>query len=751
MSESKQETKHENHYQQVVSLANVAILKFDRNFLLTAFEGNSEKIFGFRKEEVLGRSIYETIVPRYESTGRDLKELFGKLLSDINSYEYNTNENITKKGEKIWMQWHNSAIRDDRNELIEVLSIGVNITERIRTENALKESEERFKTLSDLTFEGILIHKDGIILDCNLSFQRQIGYTREELIGMDFRELIPSAHHKILKKNMEQESAQYEAEAIHKSGTILPVSIESRITKFGNKTFRVAAIRNISEQKKTIRELDTYKNQLEELVKLRTQELKQQSKALKKQNETLQTERNELRTIIDNIPDLIYIKDKEGRFLNANIKQVQHLKMQHLDDIVGKTDFDYYERKYADVYNKDEQEIIKSNKPLINKEELSVNQFNQQIYLSTTKVPLKDKKGKVIGIVGIGKDITEKIIAENQLKTQAENLEKSNILLAERTKKIEILNAELVDFNKKLESANAVLHERKEELETILEQLRITQSQLVLSEKMASLGVLMAGIAHEINNPINFIYAGVNSIIKDFDDIKIVLEAINTLDKNAGDIVEALTNIESLKKEYEFDVAYTAVNETLLDVKLGATRIKEIINSLSSFSRIESESWKHANIHEIIDNVLVLLKNKYKHHITIVKNYNESLPLVECYPGKLNQVLMNVINNAIDSIEKEKGTITLTTSLSRDMAKISILDTGKGIKEEDKHKIFDPFFTTKEVGYGLGLGLAISYSIIQEHHGEITVKSSKDVGSEFVIRIPVSQSKYNSPKSNGKV
>ncbi len=740
MYHKKPNKREEDYYKQIVDFANVAIVKFDREFIITDFTGNSEIIFGFRKDEVIGKSLYDTIVPIHESTGRNLTELLQNLIGNIQSYEYNINENITKDGSRIWMQWYNSEIRDEHNNFLEFLSIGINVTSQLNTEIALRESEERFKTLSDLTFEGILIHENGVIIDCNLSFERQIGYSRDELLGMQlFDLLIPPKYHKLMREKMKAGSVQYEAEAIHKDGTVIPVSIESRSAKIGERSVRVAAIRNISELKKTIHELDTYKNHLEELVKQRTSELKKQSGELQKQNDILQLERNELRTIIDNIPDLIYIKDRESRFLNANQRQIIHLNRKRLKEVVGKTDFDFYPEEYANNYFSDERKIIVTGKPIINKEELTVNESGKQLYLSTTKVPLKDKKGKIVGIVGIGRDITEKIIAENRLKEQAKNLEASNLLLAERAKKIENLNTDLVDINKKLEYANNDLNERKEELEAALEQLKKTQSHLIQSEKMASLGILLAGIAHEINNPVNFIYAGVNSIIKDFDDLRMVLDKIDLLDSKSEDILSLISEIEHLKNKYEIRTASDAITETVQDIKLGATRIKEIVNGLSRFSRLETETWKKADIHEEIDNVLILLKNKYKHTIQIVKEYDTSMPLVECYPGKLNQVFMNVLNNAIDAIENQKGTIKISTGIEKDMVTISIRDTGCGIREEDKPKVFDPFFTTKEVGHGLGLGLAISYSIIQEHGGDIFFKSGLDKGTEFIIRIPVFQ------------
>ena len=616
--------EEEDYYRQIVQIANVAIVKFNKDLLLTEYTGNAESIFGYKKEEVIGKKLDKTIVPRTESTGRNLVTLIKKLAQSPRTFEFNINENITKDGRRIWMQWHNSEIRDNRNRLTGTLSVGIDISNLINTEIALKESEERFKTLSDLTFEGIIIHDNGIILDCNLSFERQIGYERTELIGKNLLHLlVPPRYHKIMRQNFLKATTQYEIEAIHKNGTHIPVSIEARKAKIGNKIVRVAAVRNIGDLKKTIKELDNYKNHLEELVLKRTEKIKHQSGELKKQNDILQFERNQLRTIIDNIPDLIYIKDKESRFMNANKRQIRHLGKRRLKDIIGKTDFDFYEKPYALEYHKDEKQILKTGKPVIAREEPTVDDKGKVMVLLTTKVPLYDKHGKINSIVGIGRDITEIKNTENKLR--------------ERSEKIEKLNKKLQESNNKLEVANKILHERKEEIESTLEQLKNAQSQLVQSEKMASLGILTAGIAHEINNPVNFVYAGVNSLMKDFDDIRPVIEGIKSLSSKTENAEKVLRNIEELKKKHEFDLAYAAIAETLEDIKIGASRIGEIVAGLSRFSRMENEKWKSADLHEEIDSVLILLKNKYKHHIEIVKDYYEQLPRVMCHPGKLNQ------------------------------------------------------------------------------------------------------------------
>ncbi len=282
----------------------------------------------------------------------------------------------------------------------------------------------------------------------------------------------------------------------------------------------------------------------------------------------------------------------------------------------------------------------------------------------------------------------------------------------------------------------AKVRERTREIETALKKLKVAQNQLIHSEKMASIGVLTAGIAHEINNPVNFVSAGVNSVIRDFDDIVPVLNRIDNLKELSEN---TLKDISALKEEREFDIALDAIMNTLPDIKSGAERITEIVSGLSKFSRLEEENWKKTNLTDEIESVLLLLKNKYKNTIRIEKNYSETPCIIDCFPGKINQVIMNVINNAIDASNKEGAVIKIATRRVKDIAVVVVEDNGSGMDVDVQNKIFDPFFTTKPVGDGLGLGLSISYTIVQEHRGKIKVSSEKNKGTVFIIELPISQ------------
>lgn len=284
----------------------------------------------------------------------------------------------------------------------------------------------------------------------------------------------------------------------------------------------------------------------------------------------------------------------------------------------------------------------------------------------------------------------------------------------------------------------------KREIETIIAvssditDLKNAHRHLVQSEKMASIGVLTAGIAHEINNPINFVYAGVNSLKRDFQDLDTILEIIERVEKIPDNPDEIIKEIIQKKRDVEFNEAYHAAAQTLNDITLGTERISEIVRGLSNFSRSEKDTFSSINLNVIIEEVLVLLKSKYKNHIEIVKNLDKTLPDIECKVGKINQVILNVVNNAIDAIEG-KGTITISTSTIENCCTVKVEDTGVGISEQSLSKIFDPFYTTKDVGKGVGLGLSIVYGIIEEHNGKIVAKSTLGVGTTFSITLPQKQ------------
>lgn len=299
-----------------------------------------------------------------------------------------------------------------------------------------------------------------------------------------------------------------------------------------------------------------------------------------------------------------------------------------------------------------------------------------------------------------------------------------------------------------------------------LQNLQQAQTQLIQHEKMSSLGQLVAGIAHEINNPVNFIYGNLNHVSQYANNL---LELLGLYQQ---ELPQPSEELRDRLLELDFDFIQTDFPKLLQSMQIGADRIRQIILSLRNFSRLDESEMKPVNIHEGIESTLLILQYRLKsktgaNQIQVIKEYG-SLPLVECYPSQLNQVFMNILCNAIDAFEGETATvqravwdlpqteeesdrcrlnqITIRTELFSEnqqgtpQAVIRIRDNGPGIPESIQAKLFDPFFTTKPAGRGTGLGLSISYRIIVErHHGSLQCNSQLDRGTEFRIQIPIHQ------------
>ncbi|WP_427158439.1 ATP-binding protein [Aliinostoc sp. HNIBRCY26] len=321
-------------------------------------------------------------------------------------------------------------------------------------------------------------------------------------------------------------------------------------------------------------------------------------------------------------------------------------------------------------------------------------------------------------------------------------------------KQVKILLEEQYENNKKLESYNQTLEKKVEErtqalqqknvaLKDTLRELKNTQSQLVQQEKMSSLGQLVAGIAHEINNPVNFIYGNLK-YTEDYTQ-----NLLSLLELYQKHYPYPAPEIQNAQQEADMEYLIEDLPKILSSMKIGASRIREIVLSLRIFSRLDEAEFKTADLHQGIDSTLLILQHRIKAQgkrpeIKIEKHYND-IPDIQCFAGQLNQVFMNILANAIDALEEafDQGLcpeplIRITSSQEGSNVVIAIADNGTGIPEEVLSKLFDPFFTTKPVGKGTGMGLSISYQIITEKHGGLLkCISTPGKGTEFFIAIPI--------------
>ncbi|MFO1430687.1 MAG: CHASE2 domain-containing protein [Candidatus Competibacteraceae bacterium] len=324
-----------------------------------------------------------------------------------------------------------------------------------------------------------------------------------------------------------------------------------------------------------------------------------------------------------------------------------------------------------------------------------------------------------IGLVYIGYLLLHALAAERERRQLLEQANRDlEIKITERTQELSIAHQELGQRHRQLENA--------------YQELTRAQQQLVHSEKMASLGLLVAGVAHELNNPISFVHGNLEFIGEYTDRLATVIDAYSGAGRDdppsrrAGDRQKEKARVGNTLK---------TLRELIASCREGTERVKKIVLDLRTFSRADDTGPVLAELHEGLESTLNLLVKEYRDRITVHRDYAK-LPAMECYSGQINQVFMNLLLNAAQAIP-EKGDVWIQTALEDDRVIITIRDNGNGIPESNLHRIFDPFFTTKPVGTGTGLGLSITYSIIDKHGGTIRVKSQVNVGTEFTVELPL--------------
>ena len=287
--------------------------------------------------------------------------------------------------------------------------------------------------------------------------------------------------------------------------------------------------------------------------------------------------------------------------------------------------------------------------------------------------------------------------------------------------------------------ALVALELEKEEQRKLIQELEEAHIQLVQSEKLASIGQLAAGVAHEINNPIGYINSNLGTLKSYVDELLGLIDVYEKCQPLLAQDPALAGEIEAKRNQAGLDYVREDIQTLIVESLEGSTRVRRIVQDLRDFSRVDSTDWQWADLHAGLESTLNMVWNELKYKADVAREFG-SIPLVECIPAQLNQVFMNLLVNAAQAIEAH-GTITLRSGHEGDDVWISIADTGQGIPPEVKEKIFDPFFTTKPIGNGTGLGLSISYGIIRRHSGRIEVESHLGRGTTFVIWLPVKRTR----------
>lgn len=430
----------------------------------------------------------------------------------------------------------------------------------------------------------------------------------------------------------------------------------------------------------------------------------------------LQASRQLLQLVMDTLPEAIFWKDQNLAYLGCNRSFAEDAGVGSPEDLIGKTDYDMpWKTEEADFFRQCDRKVMQCDRAELGIIEPQLNGNGEQTWLETNKAPLHDSAGNVIGILGTYQDITQRKQAEIALQALNQKLEQQAI-----------------------------------ELTTTLNRLNQSQLQLIQQEKMSALGNLVTGVAHEMNNPVNFLSGNLKPAKAYVSDLFALLSLYQKAFPQPGEEIDE--EIETI------DLAYLREDlpKLLNSMDEGVKRIRDISVSLRTFSRGDTEYKVPFDLTEGIDSTVLILKHRLKANeqhpeIKVVKNYGE-MPPATCFPGQMNQVFMNLLANAIDALEEaNKGKtfaeiqaapncITITTELSPDQqqAIISIQDNGTGMAEDTQKRVFENLFTTKGVGKGTGLGLAIAHQIIVEKHGgTIAIESVLGQGAQFIIYIPI--------------
>jgi PAS domain S-box-containing protein len=605
-------------------------------------------------------------------------------------------ENIIVNVAEIVFDNRYSIIRDDKGEIVSVTGIALDITERHRAKEALQQSEQKFRSIvenaNDIIYQ---LTPDGVFSYVSPNWVDILGHNISEVEGNVFVQFVHPDDVPICLGTLHRaiETGQKQS------------GVEYRVRhKNGAWRWHTSSLAVLRDASGTVLSVIGIARDISDR---------------KHAEDALRESEERFRNLVESTNDLIWETNEHGIYTYMS-PQIKDTLGYEVEEVLGKTPFDFMLPEEASCVFEMMSNRVALRFPLTNLENTNLHKNGNLVVLETSGVPFFDKAGNFKGYRGIDRDITKRKQTEEAIQ-----------------------------------QSKAQLQKQANQLKQALRQLKATQTQLIQTEKMSSLGQLVAGVAHEINNPVNFIYGNVKHARNYMTDL------LGLIYLYQNKYPEAPLEIAEEIQKIDLDFVTEDFPKLLDSMEMGTQRIRGIVESLRNFSRFDEATVKQVNIHQGIDSTLMLLQSRLTQHllpaaIQVVKEYG-NLPLVECYPGHLNQVFMNLLTNAIDALNAANSrrspleaetnpsiiriyTETCQESSSNPQIVIRIADNGVGMTEEVRLRAFDPFFTTKPVGEGTGLGLAISYQIIVElHKGQLDCHSCLGEGTEFVIKIPIRQ------------
>jgi len=717
---------------QMLDLANDSIMILNLDGTIKYWNHGAHKLYGWTKQQSLNQNIHNLLQTEFSTPLPTIH----KILQEQGYWEGELQQ-TKRDGTSVTVASRWTLQRDGQGHPVAILEMNNDITYRFETEMALRKSEELYRTLAQNFPDGAVVLFD-LDLRFTLAEGRELGKLRlakEQLEGATPTEVFPQSVSQLMEYHYQNalagETEHFEISLGENCYSIQTLPVRN---DHGEIMAGLALMQNITQRKRSeeaIRKSESrYREmaQREELIN----RLASQVRNSLNLDQILEIAVLEIQNLLQVDQCLFSWYQSQGIEADQTpeasphgyLNVVKEAKMETLPSVLGCFAVEPDDPLLGNLLNLEMLQVD----DVFSHEDLGIHQlYESRGYRAILFLPIKTAYGD-LGCVSCAHFDGPRRWTEDEM----ELLQTVTDQLA-----IAISQAELY---RQATFAAEQADRKATELEETLRQLQRTQAQLIQSEKLSSLGQMVAGVAHEINNPVNFIYG---NLVPARDYTADILGLLGLYQETYPDPVDLIQEeIEAI----DLDFISEDLPRLLDSMQVGAERIREIVLSLRNFSRLDEAAMKKADLHEGLDSTLMILQNRLKAKgdrpgVEVTKNYGQ-LPKIFCYPGQLNQVFMNLLSNAIDALEEHniaEPKIMITTELiDKTQAVIRLADNGPGIPEKVRQRLFDPFFTTKPVGKGTGLGLAISYQIIVEkHQGQLMCISEVGQGATFVIQIPV--------------